>query len=350
MPAVLRKENNTMDASSDDEEDPVRPARKKSRVTRQTRRTSSATGGDSSGHVAPSPSSQTTSLVEGYRELANEMCNLDIRPENTVQNARRATDLIDRADVLADMAYNASGSAAANYDGEFMNVAGQVVHRIAETMEVDSRVFCVREFAVCLKQFLSGSRNTAVTKSALTGFSRDVCRIRQTASAPVLKFMHGSHNFTTTETPEAAARPAPKKRTRLVVSPTKTRASVIHTEESLRKVDKDQTVIEVEKLHTQIDALYKSRGKKPLPYLSIVVDPDDFGKTVENVFHFSFLVKEGYDKVTTHSGITSVIPVPESERMNSKKTPQNRQLLFSFSQKDWVQWCHKIKDPKYRIN
>lgn len=288
--------------------------------------------------------------MRGYREIAQELSNLDIRPENTVQNARRATTLIDQADELADRAYNANGSAAATYDGEVMNVAGHVMHRIAETMEVDTRIFTVRDFVDCLKKNVFGSRNAPVTKSGLCDFGRKFCRIQCSAAAPVLKFVHGAYDFTRTEVPAETSRPAPRKRTRLIVSPTKTHASVIRSDESLENVDKDKTVIEVEKFHAEILNMYKRAGRKPLPYLSLVVDANDFGKSVENVFHFSFLVKEGYDRVVSDNGITSVIPIEEEDERKAFKSSADRtQLVFSFSQKDWIQWCEKIKGPSYRI-
>lgn len=334
---------NSMSSSSEEEDEPVRPVRKKGRTADQVP--------DSSGDNEPvSPVPRTlNSMVENYRILTNEMISLDIRPDNTVHNARRATSLINQADGLADMAYGTNGHAAVTYDGEFMNATGQVVHRIAETMEVDSRIFCLKEFASCLKKVITGTRNGPVTKTGLSEFNRTLCRRMHRSAAPVFKYLRGAHDFSpmsATPVPQPE-RPAPKKRIRFTASPTRTRAAVIRTAESLQNVDRDQTVIEVENLHTQIENMFVDNGRRPVPYLTIVVDDSDFGKTVENVFHFSFLVKEGYDKIIIHKGITSVEPVDEQVRVRS--TAQANQVLFSFSQRDWMQWCDKIKTTAYRI-
>jgi len=41
-----------------------------------------------------------------------------------------------------------------------------------------------------------------------------------------------------------------------------------------------------------LDELYLKNKKTPVCYFSFVIDPDHFGKTVENMFHVSFLVKQ----------------------------------------------------------
>ena len=41
-----------------------------------------------------------------------------------------------------------------------------------------------------------------------------------------------------------------------------------------------------------LDELYLKNKKTPVCYFTFVIDPDHFGKTVENMFHVSFLVKQ----------------------------------------------------------
>ena len=44
---------------------------------------------------------------------------------------------------------------------------------------------------------------------------------------------------------------------------------------------------------THVFTKFKEAGKKPVNYFKFVLNPDCFGTSIENMFHVSFLVKEG---------------------------------------------------------
>ena len=43
----------------------------------------------------------------------------------------------------------------------------------------------------------------------------------------------------------------------------------------------------------QLEDAYETNDRNPISYFNFVLDPQSFTKSVENMFHFSFLVKEG---------------------------------------------------------
>ena len=47
----------------------------------------------------------------------------------------------------------------------------------------------------------------------------------------------------------------------------------------------------------QLENAYELNDRNPISYFNFVLDPQSFTKSSENMFHFSFLVKEGSIKI-----------------------------------------------------
>ena len=63
--------------------------------------------------------------------------------------------------------------------------------------------------------------------------------------------------------------------------------TVDKVEESVEK-----TVVGIQNLISH----YNRQHKKPLDFFALVLHPTDFGKTIENILHVSFLIRDGFIK------------------------------------------------------
>jgi len=50
-----------------------------------------------------------------------------------------------------------------------------------------------------------------------------------------------------------------------------------------------------------------------LEYWRLITDPEDYGRTIENIFHFAFLIKDGQAKFFTKNNVPHVSTRPGTE-------------------------------------
>ena len=74
----------------------------------------------------------------------------------------------------------------------------------------------------------------------------------------------------------------------------------------------------------------------------LVLHPDSFGKTVENMFHVSFLVKE--KKVGISICPETQLPViePISSKKNSDEDSNKSQVVMNISMENWKVLVNKL--------
>lgn len=99
------------------------------------------------------------------------------------------------------------------------------------------------------------------------------------------------------------------------------------------EVEQDSTPREVEHINRQIREL--ADGKPDgVPYFETLVDPRSFTKTVENIFHTSFLVKEGKVGLRKGRGKEPRLTYVSS----SNEQGEDRQSVLSFCIQDYKGW------------
>merc|ERR1712168_1038889 len=72
----------------------------------------------------------------------------------------------------------------------------------------------------------------------------------------------------------------------------------------------------VQKILRRLVEKFKENGKKPINFFEFVLHPTDFGASVENMFHVSFLIKENRAGILIcpDSGLPLIQPLAAKQR------------------------------------
>ncbi|XP_004700946.2 non-structural maintenance of chromosomes element 4 homolog A [Echinops telfairi] len=100
----------------------------------------------------------------------------------------------------------------------------------------------------------------------------------------------------------------------------------------------EATEKEVERILGLLQTYFQEDPETPISFFDFVVDPHSFPRTVENIFHVSFIIRDGFARIRLDQDRLPIIePVNMNEEHESiDHSTQNRnQGIISLSYRDW---------------
>lgn len=152
-------------------------------------------------------------------------------------------------------------------------------------------------------------------------------------SAPATEFIYGT---LTLESLEPKQRTQRKPREIHVEKPTTT-SKVKDMEVDAQQ---DTTPQEVEHLFSKLNNAVKQDGA--VPFFQTLADPQSFSKTVENIFHASFLIKEEKIGIKNDKNNKPVLYVEKGTENDQNQA--GTQSILSFSIADYRDWISESND------
>eukprot|EP00818_Percolomonas_sp_WS_P009842 CAMPEP_0117451318 /NCGR_PEP_ID=MMETSP0759-20121206/8942_1 /TAXON_ID=63605 /ORGANISM="Percolomonas cosmopolitus, Strain WS" /LENGTH=339 /DNA_ID=CAMNT_0005243907 /DNA_START=166 /DNA_END=1185 /DNA_ORIENTATION=- len=165
------------------------------------------------------------------------------------------------------------------------------VQRIEETV-----VWDIDEFArkLCSK-YRGDSEDDPIDWKALGAYTSQYYR-----RAPVLTFMNGPLAL------EAKIRKKAVRKAKQLQTGKSVRPDEVELEKE--KHNAEESSKHVAKLHKRLYKAYRHNDK--LSFWRIVLDPNSFTKTIENIFYYSFLVKDGNAGLRLDEGSAEIMAAP----------------------------------------
>ena len=120
-----------------------------------------------------------------------------------------------------------------------------------------------------------------------------------------------------------------------------------------RKIsDCEKTAETVERLFNSIWNAAQNYTDQTLDFFEVVLDPSSFGRTIENIFYLSFLVRDGYIHLfLDETKLPAIKPQRNPKEYaaakitsSSNNDPEGgNQLVIGLTMKDWKLLCEEWK-------
>ncbi|NXY18493.1 NSE4A protein, partial [Atrichornis clamosus] len=99
----------------------------------------------------------------------------------------------------------------------------------------------------------------------------------------------------------------------------------------------ETTEKEVERILGILQTHFENDPDTPISFFDFVIDPNSFARTVENMFHVSFLIRDGLAKIKLDEDELPVIePMrPSTRGEDDVRAATRNQVVLSLDQKEW---------------
>lgn len=248
--------------------------------------------------------------------------NVSSRTIDTLRNIMVNTDTINADEPDAEKVNHTD---EVLLDSEMMSVSSDVLKRCTETLTKDTSPYDHGEFADKILSYLQLRPDTVLDEphwpiladellkclNVTPNYSYLLGTLKPLDKKPVVK-----RKYTPKDAQVATKRP-----------------------ENVQTVDKVEDGVEetVQKIKALVSQYHKNNDE-PLHLFKLILNPVDFGRTVENMLHVSFLVRDGYLRLLTDDkGKLIVQPTSKEALAHAKKKGNdvNVQNVMSLRIEQW---------------
>uniref|UniRef100_A0A8D0HHM8 Non-structural maintenance of chromosomes element 4 n=1 Tax=Sphenodon punctatus TaxID=8508 RepID=A0A8D0HHM8_SPHPU len=296
----------------------------------------------------PQPSGETAASGEDGDDSRKRLLRQEYRKLIDSVQQNREVMLSNRSDKLTEALEDAnqlfngvSRPREAALDAQFLVLASNLGKEKANQLHADMTVFDPPAFAEDLLTLmglnrLEGEENDSDNESFTGGFLPNdawhklgVEAKRYFRRAPSFHYMLGSFS---------ADPPVPRQRIerqRKQAGAEERRAMPAQLKK-MEESHQEATEKEVERILGFLQAYFKSNSHKPIPFFELMVDPNSFARTVENIFHVSFLIRDGHARIKLDEDKLPVIePLDPEDGENDQDAQARKQVIISLNHQEW---------------
>jgi len=274
----------------------------------------------------------TAMVRAGYRKLMDNIAGKEEDLGNLEQGAQ-LLGLMRENEQLFDQV---AAPQEAVMDAQVLKQLSRLCRRQAEQMSANIAQFRPEEYADKLLSHMAGGGEMTRRKWVLLGTQTKAMFRR----SPCLSYMYGALDTTPPPPKEKKAREARASQVTRVKDLVETRSTELEEAEQ----SENQTEQMVRHVFKCLVGQFRESGRQPINFFRFVMDPHSFGASVENIFHVSFLVKEGKVKIDVdqESGLPVISPLSSKSRAGEGEAVTKNQVVMNICMSDWQQMVQNL--------
>lgn len=219
-------------------------------------------------------------------------------------------------------------------DANVVRNLSRICKQQASQMSANINTFKYEEYVERLKMKLNFSRGPDKKKWLMLGEQAKAMFRR----SPSLDFMFGALSAIPPQPKDEKSKERKARQATKVSDLKETQALILQeTETSDNLTDRI-----VQKIYKQLVMEWKNNGKKPINFFKFVLHPDNFGTSIENMFHVSFLIKENKAGISICPDIELPVIEPISSKQN-KEEGVKYQVVMNINMNDWKKLVKNLK-------
>jgi len=271
----------------------------------------------------------------GYRKLMDQIADkeediVDVNGENNhlLQFLQNNEELYDKVDAPQE----------AVMDAVVVKQLSKLCKKQAENMSTNINEFKADEFATILKIKMMNDDRPLSAKKWIK-FGQTIKPYFQ--RSPTLSYMFGALDVVAPPSKERKQRETKARQATKVKELKETQSAVVTDTQT----SANQTDVIVTHVLRSLVRKFKENQQQPINYFKFVINPKCFGTSVENMFHVSFLVKEGKCGITicsdTGAPLIQPLAAKQLEKLQKENDDRRNQVVLSFNMNDWAKLIKK---------
>ncbi|NXA10773.1 NSE4A protein, partial [Sapayoa aenigma] len=257
------------------------------------------------------------------------------REEMLNSKSNKLTETLEEANKLFD---EVSRPREAALDAQFLVLASNLGKEKASELHSEMTAFDTATFAEDLLTFMGINRTEIEDSDSEPGgfLPGDAWQkvgeeaLKCFRRAPTFHYMLGSFK---SDPPVARQRIERQKKASRGEAKRAMPAQLKKMEES----HQEATAKEVERILGILQTLFENDSDTPISFFDFVIDPNSFARTVENMFHVSFLIRDGLAEMKLDNDELPIIEPTKSSkgRGNDRGRRARNQVVVSLTQQEW---------------